>query len=292
MPAEVLPADKDRAVADLQARGLTVAMVGDGGDGRRRCQRCRCSGPRRCGHRGRRRHGRGDRVRRGGAGVVGALLPHGRHRLPPRPGSVLDQRPHRRQGPPGDRHDRRQRVGRNPLPTTGLGRRPATVHLPRADRRNHLHRVRRHPPRDHRPAYRPPRPRSQQSTVDGQGVLFTVWRYHAAFTDSPYVLVQAEAQHRGHAIIEQAFAELIDGLAHLPSGRFNANNAWLTCIAEHLGATHSTLQIRRTAGSLPTRRRFAPPCRSTDLKIHVVSTDVSRDAQHEQHVDVRRVAGS
>jgi Cu2+-exporting ATPase len=28
--AEVLPADKDKAVADLQARGLSVAMVGDG----------------------------------------------------------------------------------------------------------------------------------------------------------------------------------------------------------------------------------------------------------------------
>jgi hypothetical protein len=44
-----------------------------------------------------------------------------------------------------------------------------------------------------------------------------VWRYHAAFTDSPFVLVQAEQQHRGHAVIEQVFAELIDGpLAHLP----------------------------------------------------------------------------
>lgn len=75
-------------------------------------------------------------------------------------------------------------------------------------------------------------PDLKKSTVDDQGELFTVWRYHAAFTDSPYVLVQAEAQHRGHAIIEQVFAELIDGpLAHLPSGRFNANNAWLACIA-------------------------------------------------------------
>ena len=33
-------------------------------------------------------------------------------------------------------------------------------------------------------------------------------------------------------MIEQVFAELIDGpLAHLPSGRFDANNPWLTCIA-------------------------------------------------------------
>ncbi len=45
----------------------------------------------------------------------------------------------------------------------------------------------------------------------GQGELFPVWRYHAAFTDSPFVLVQAEAQHRRHAVIEQVLAELIDG---------------------------------------------------------------------------------
>jgi DDE family transposase len=75
-------------------------------------------------------------------------------------------------------------------------------------------------------------PDLRKTTVDEQGVLFPVWRYHAVFTDSPFILVQAEEQHRGHAIIEQLFAELIDGpLAHLPSGRFNANNAWLTCIA-------------------------------------------------------------
>ena len=75
-------------------------------------------------------------------------------------------------------------------------------------------------------------PDLNKTRVDDQGELFTVWRYHAAFTDSPFVLVQAEAHHRGHAVIEQVFAELIDGpLAHLPSGRFDANNAWLTCIA-------------------------------------------------------------
>ena len=62
----------------------------------------------------------------------------------------------------------------------------------------------------------------------GQGELFTAYRYHAVFTDSPFELVQAEAQHRGHAVIEQVNADLIDGpLAHLPSGSFNANAAWL-----------------------------------------------------------------
>jgi Transposase DDE domain group 1 len=66
----------------------------------------------------------------------------------------------------------------------------------------------------------------------GQGELFGQYRYHAVFTDSPFLLAQAEEQHRGHAVIEQVNAELIDGpLAHLPSGRFAANNAWLACAA-------------------------------------------------------------
>ncbi len=53
-------------------------------------------------------------------------------------------------------------------------------------------------------------------------------RYHAIFTTSQTPLVQAESTHRGHAIIEQTIADLKAGpLAHLPSGRFTANAAWL-----------------------------------------------------------------
>jgi hypothetical protein len=41
--------------------------------------------------------------------------------------------------------------------------------------------------------------------------------YHAVFTDSPFELVQAEGQHRDHAIVEQVFADWTGGpLAHLP----------------------------------------------------------------------------
>jgi Transposase DDE domain group 1 len=78
----------------------------------------------------------------------------------------------------------------------------------------------------------------------GQDELFPAWRYHAVFTDSPFELVQAEEQHRDHAIVEQVFADWTDGpLAHLPSGFFPANAAWLTCAA----IAHNLL---RAAGSL------------------------------------------
>ncbi len=42
--------------------------------------------------------------------------------------------------------------------------------------------------------------------------------------------MQADAYHRGHAIIEQTIAELKNGpLAHLPSGSYPANAAWVAC---------------------------------------------------------------
>ena len=71
-----------------------------------------------------------------------------------------------------------------------------------------------------------------RKTAEGQDELFTIWRYHALFTDSPFEMIQAEAQHRDHAIVEQVFADLTSGpLAHLPSGHFPANAAWLACAA-------------------------------------------------------------
>ena len=42
-------------------------------------------------------------------------------------------------------------------------------------------------------------------------------------------MLQAEAHHRDHAIVEPVFSDLADGpLAHMPSGDFNANAAWVT----------------------------------------------------------------
>jgi hypothetical protein len=71
-----------------------------------------------------------------------------------------------------------------------------------------------------------------KKAAHGMDELFPVWRHHAVFTDSPVETVQAEGQHRGHAIVEQVFADVTSGpLAHLPSGVFAANAAWLSIAA-------------------------------------------------------------
>ncbi|MFC7580734.1 IS1380 family transposase [Schaalia naturae] len=62
----------------------------------------------------------------------------------------------------------------------------------------------------------------------GQGELFDTYRYHPFITNSTLAMLEADERHRGHAIIEQVMAELKgNALAHLPSGRFTANAAWL-----------------------------------------------------------------
>jgi Transposase DDE domain group 1 len=77
--------------------------------------------------------------------------------------------------------------------------------------------------------------------ADGQDELFPTYRYHAVFTNSPFSMLQAEAHHRDHAIVEQVFADVSDGpLAHFPSGDFAANAAWLACAAIAHNLTRAT----------------------------------------------------
>ncbi|MCW2542369.1 MAG: family transposase [Frankiales bacterium] len=76
--------------------------------------------------------------------------------------------------------------------------------------------------------------------VNAQGELFRIWRHHAMFTDSPLPMLAAERDHRRHAIIEQVIADLKNSaLAHLPSGQFAANSAWLVLAAMAFNLTRA-----------------------------------------------------
>jgi hypothetical protein len=97
--------------------------------------------------------------------------------------------------------------------------------------------------------------------------LFPVWRYHPFFTNTDLPTTQADIVHRRHAIIETVFADLIDGpLAHMPSGRFGANSAWVLCaaIAHNLLRAAATLAGRshtRARGATLRRQLIAVPAR-------------------------------
>ena len=109
--------------------------------------------------------------------------------------------------------------------------------------------------------------------------LFPVWRYHPFVTNSELPTAQADITHRRHAIIETTFADLIDGpLAHIPSGLFAANCAWLGCavIAHNLlraagtlaGGHHTVARgatLRRNLVNIPAR--FAAPARKPMLHL-------------------------
>ena len=83
-----------------------------------------------------------------------------------------------------------------------------------------------------------------KAAPQGQDELFSVYRYHAVFTDSTEPMLIAEAHHRDHAIVEQVIADLkSSALKHFPSGSFNANGAWLACavIAHNLARAAGVL---------------------------------------------------
>ena len=70
--------------------------------------------------------------------------------------------------------------------------------------------------------------RRVRPTPGSQLALFTTWDYHAFVTNRPGDVLEIEVDHRRHAVVEQRIAELKSaGLAHLPSGKFMANAAWL-----------------------------------------------------------------
>ena len=109
--------------------------------------------------------------------------------------------------------------------------------------------------------------------------LFPVWRYHPFVTNSDLPTAEADITHRRHAIVETTFADLIDGpLAHVPSGLFAANCAWLACavITHNLlraagtlaGGDHAVARgatLRRDLVTVPVR--FAAPARKPTLHL-------------------------
>jgi len=99
--------------------------------------------------------------------------------------------------------------------------------------------------------------RVKDMNPDHQSELFTAYRYHAVFTNSPLPMLEAEKAHRAHAIVEQVIADLKNGpLAHLPSGHFWANSAWLVCasmafnLTRAAGTLASTFHAKATTGTI------------------------------------------
>jgi hypothetical protein len=91
--------------------------------------------------------------------------------------------------------------------------------------------------------------------------------------------VTADKLHRGHAIIEQVHADLKNSaLAHLPSGRFAANSAWLVLAVMAFNLTRAaasltgkslakatTATIRRTLITVPARIASSARCLTLHL---------------------------
>jgi hypothetical protein len=80
--------------------------------------------------------------------------------------------------------------------------------------------------------------RRVRPTPGSQLALDVVFDYHAILTDRTEPMLILEADHRAHAVIELAIRDLkAGGLAHLPSGIFTANAAWLALavLAHNLG---------------------------------------------------------
>jgi hypothetical protein len=100
-----------------------------------------------------------------------------------------------------------------------------------------------------------------------QGELFPNWQHHPFLTNRREEIALVEAEHRDHAVVEQAIRDLKEqALAHFPSGSFAANSAWTVIAAlahnllrwtEQLGAAepvvHAAHTLRRRLLAIPGR---------------------------------------
>lgn len=94
----------------------------------------------------------------------------------------------------------------------------------------------------------------------GQGTLFDVWRFHAFFTTIPEEEMGTavmDKTHRQHAIIENVHADLKNSaIAHMPSGSFTANSAWLVLAV-------IAFNLTRAAGTLTAHPSLAKATTAT-----------------------------
>jgi hypothetical protein len=104
-------------------------------------------------------------------------------------------------------------------------------------------------------------------TLDRQGQLLPSWELFAFMTNRSESLSVVEAEHRQHAVVEQAIRDLKDqALAHFPSGHYSANAAWtvIGALAHNLSRWTQTIALPnttvRTARTLR-RRLFTIPAR-------------------------------
>jgi hypothetical protein len=96
----------------------------------------------------------------------------------------------------------------------------------------------------------------------GQASLFDTFRFHAFFTTTPATeqdTVTADQVHRAHAVIENVHADLkASALAHLPSGVFTANAAWLVAAVMAFNLTRAAATL---TGSTQLARATTPTIR-------------------------------
>jgi hypothetical protein len=107
--------------------------------------------------------------------------------------------------------------------------------------------------------------RLNPAATAGQATLFDTWRHHAVFVTSNFEMLQAEGQHRDHAIIEQTIADAAaSALAHLPSARMH-RSGWCDSegmrprVASDLGRCSCDRNIGASSRSHP-RDEIFPRC--------------------------------